>query len=133
MSRFAFVFALCAAVVIGGCANVSRPVTRPNQPDGQPVFITLQVQQHLNKYYEQIGGGRPGAFAVSDKGTVGFYAYCQAVSCRDDVSFPSAALRGCEARGLGKCVLLAVGRSVQRPYMTYQEAEEKGLLKKTAP
>lgn len=130
MPRFAAIIALCAAVVIGGCTNVGRTIPRPSQPDGQPVFITLQVQSHLNKYYEQIGGGRPGAFAVSDKGTIGFYAFCQGVSCRDDVSFTSAALRGCEARGLGKCVLLAIGRSVQRPYMTYQEAEEKGLLKK---
>ena len=129
MLRVAAIIALCAAV-IGGCTNVGRTIPRPAQPDGEPVFITLQVQSHLNKYYEQIGGGRPGAFAVSDKGTVGFYAYCQAVSCRDDVSFTSQALRGCEARGVGKCVLLAVGRSVQRPYMTYQEAEETGLLRK---
>lgn len=133
MFRFAFALVLCAATIVGGCTAAGGLSPRPQQPDGQPVFITLQVQSHLNKYYEQIGGGRPGAFAVSDKGTVGFYAYCQAVSCHDHVSFTSAALRGCEARGLGKCVLLAVGRSVQRPYMTYQEAEEKGLLKKATP
>lgn len=133
MPRVAVALAFCAAIVISGCTNASKPLTSPAQPEGQPVFITLQVQQHLNKYYEQISGGRPGAFAVSDKGTIGFYAYCQAVSCRDDVSFTSTALRGCEARGLGKCVLLAIGPSVQRPYMTYREAEEKGLLKKTTP
>ena len=134
MLRFASALVLCLAALVGGCTNASRPVeSRVVQPDGQPIFITLQVQQHLNKYYGQVSGGQPGAFAVSEKGTAGFYAYCQGVNCRDDVNFSSQALRGCEARGLGKCVILAVGSSVQRPYMTYQEAEEKGLLSTVAP
>jgi len=86
------------------------------------------VEQHLNKYYRTIGGGRSGAFAVSEKGAVGFYAYCQAVTCRDEVSFTRMALQGCEARAHGKCVLLAVGRSVRQRYMTYRDAEAQGLL-----
>ena len=88
-------------------------MSKPAQPNGKPVFITLQVESHLNKYYRTIGGGRSGAFAVSDKGTVGFYAYCQAVTCRDEVSFTRTALKGCEARAHAPCTLLAVGRSVR--------------------
>ena len=129
MLRFASALVLCLAAILSGCTNASPLVeSRVVQPNGQPIFITLQVQQHLKKYYGQVSGGQPGAFAVSEKGIVGFYTYCQGVNCRDDVNFSAQALRGCEARGLGKCVILAVGSSVQRPYMTYQEAEEKGLL-----
>jgi hypothetical protein len=127
MRRVVLVLAACAAF-LSACASYSTPVSRPAQPAGEPVFITLQVEQHLNKYYRTIGGGRSGAFAVSEKGTVGFYAYCQAVTCRDEVSFTRAALQGCEARAHGNCVLLAVGRSVRQRYMTYKEAEAQGLI-----
>ena len=127
MHRVVLVLAICAAF-LSACSSYSTPVSQLAQPAGEPVFITLQVEQHLNKYYRTIGGGRSGAFAVSPKGTVGFYAYCQAVTCRDEVNFTRQALQGCEARGQGKCVLLAVGRSVKHPYMTYQEAEKKGLI-----
>ncbi|MGH6894071.1 MAG: hypothetical protein ACREEP_17635 [Dongiaceae bacterium] len=121
-------FLIACVVLLSACGTYSTPLSQPVQPTGAPVFITLQVEQHLNKYYRTIGGGRSGAFAVSPKGTVGFYAYCQSIQCRDDFSFTRAALQGCEARGQGKCVLLAVGRSVRHPYMTYQEAEKKGLI-----
>jgi hypothetical protein len=129
MPRFALLLTACAAL-LSACSTYSTPISRPAQPAGKPVFITLQVEQHLNKYYRTIGGGRSGAFAVSDKGTVGFYAYCQAVTCRDEVSFTRTALRGCEARAHAPCTILAVGRSVRQAYMTYKEAEEKGLLAK---
>jgi hypothetical protein len=119
--------AICAAF-ISACSTYSTPASQPAQPAGNPVFITLQVEQHLNKYYRTVGGGRSGAFAVSKKGTVGFYAYCQAVQCRDEVSFTRAALQGCEARAHGKCIVLAVGRSVRQRYMTYKQAEAEGLI-----
>ena len=127
MRRVALALAACAALT-SACATYSTPISRPAQPTGDPLFISLQVEQHLNKYYRSIGGGRSGAFAVSQKGTVGFYAYCQAVQCRDAISFTRSALQGCEARAHGECVLLAVGRSVKHPYMTYKEAEAKGLI-----
>ncbi|MEZ5834044.1 MAG: hypothetical protein R3D05_22970 [Dongiaceae bacterium] len=117
-----------SAFFLSACATYSTPVSKPAQPSGDPVLITLQVEQHLNKYYRTIGGGRAGAFAVSPKGTVGFYAYCQAIQCRDDFSYTRAALQGCEVRAHAACVILAVGRSVQHPYMTYKEAEDKGLI-----
>lgn len=127
MARVVLVLAACAAFLTA-CASYSTPVSQPAQPAGKPVLITLQVQQHLNKYYQTIGGGRSGAFAVSEKGHIGFYAYCQAVQCRDEVSFTRAALQGCETRAHSPCVLLAVGRSVRQRYMTYQQAEEEGLI-----
>lgn len=132
MPRFARLLTACA-FLLSACSTYSAPVSHPAQPTGKPVFITLQVEQHLNKYYHSIGGGRSGAFAVSQKGTVAFYAYCQAVTCRDTVSFTRSALQGCEARAHAPCSLLAVGRSVRQPYMTYKEAEEKGLLAKVSP
>ena len=103
MPRFALALAACAAL-LSACSSYSTPVSKPAQPNGKPVFITLQVESHLNKYYRTIGGGRSGAFAVSEKGTVGFYAYCQAVTCRDEVSFTRSALQGCEARAHAPCV-----------------------------
>jgi hypothetical protein len=132
MPRFALALAVCAAL-LSACSSYSTPMSKPAQPNGKPVFITLQVESHLNKYYRTIGGGRSGAFAVSDKGTVGFYAYCQAITCRDEVSFSRTALQGCEARAHSPCTILAVGRSVRQSYMTYKEAEEKGLLAKANP
>ena len=127
MPRFAILLTICAAL-LSACSSYSSPVSKPAQPNGKPVFITLQVEQHLNKYYRTIGGGRSGAFAVSEKGHIGFYAYCQAVQCRDEISFTRTALRGCEARAHAPCVLLAVGRTVRQRYMTYQQAEELGLI-----
>ena len=127
MPRVAFALAICAAL-LSACSSYSTPVSQVTQPPGEPVFITLQVEQHLSKYYRNIGGGRTGAFAVSQKGTVAFYAYCQAVQCRDEISFSREALQGCEARAHAACVLLAVGRAVKHPYMTYKEAESKGLI-----
>lgn len=127
MHRVAPLLIACVAF-LSACGTYSTPLSQPAQPPGSPLFITLQVEQHLNKYYRAVGSGRSGAFAVSPKGTVGFYTYCQSIQCRDDFSFSRSAIRGCEARGQGKCVLLAVGRFVRHPYMTYQEAEKKGLL-----
>ena len=127
MHRVVLVLAVCAAF-LSACASYSTPISRPVQPQGKPLFITLQVEQHLNKYYRTIGGGRSGAFAVSQKGHVGFYAYCQAVQCRNEVNFTRTALQGCEKRAHSPCVLLAVGRSVRQRYMTYQQAEEEGLI-----
>jgi len=127
MPRVVLVLAACAAL-LSACATDSAPAPQPVQPGGDPLFITLQVERHLNKYYRTIAGGRGGAFAVSSNGTVGFYAYCQAVQCRDEVSFSRVALRECEARAHDACVVLAVGRAVRHPYMTYQEAQRKGLL-----
>jgi hypothetical protein len=125
MPRVVLALAACAAFLFA-CASYTTP--QPAQPPGKPVFITLQVEQHLNKYYRSIGGGRSGAFAVSQKGHVGYYAYCQAVNCRDEVSFTRVALQGCEARAHSPCILLAVGRSVRQRYMTYRQAEEEGLI-----
>jgi hypothetical protein len=127
MSRVVLALAVCAAF-LSACATYSTPLSQPAQPPGKPVLITLQVQQHLNKYYQTIGGGRSGAFAVSQRGHVGFYAYCQAVACRDEVSFTRVALQGCEKRAHSPCILLAIGRSVRQRYMTYQQAEEEGLI-----
>lgn len=127
MYRIVFALAVCAAF-LSACVTNSTPVAQPAQPPGEPVFITLQVERHLNKYYRSIGGGRTGAFAVSEKGHVGYYAYCQAVNCRDEVSFTRVALQGCEARAHSPCILLAVGRSVRQRYMTYRQAEEQGLI-----
>jgi hypothetical protein len=132
MSRFALAL-IAAAALLSACSSYSTPVSRPAQPTGKPVFITLQVEQHLNKYYRTIGGGRSGAFAVSEKGTVGFYAYCQAVNCRDEISFTRTALQGCEKRAHAPCTILAVGRSIRQAYMTYKEAEERGILAKVNP
>lgn len=127
MPRVALVLIACAAL-LSACSTYSSPVAKQAQPNGDPVFITLQVEQHLNKYYHSIGGGRSGAFAVSPKGTVGFYAYCQVGQCNDRTNITQAALRGCQSRAHAPCVLLAVGRSVRHPYMTYKEAEDKGLI-----
>jgi hypothetical protein len=127
MPRVALLLIACVAL-LSACATSSSPTVQPSQPPGEPLFITLQIEQHLNKYYRTVGSGRPGAYAVSEKGTVGFYAYCQSFQCRDEFSYTREALRGCEARNQGKCTILAVGRSVRHPYMTYQEAERQGLL-----
>jgi hypothetical protein len=128
MPRVAFAVAAVAAFLTACSPYQGTTARAPAQPPGKPIFITLQVQQHLNKYYQQIAGGRGGAFAVSPKGTVGYYAFCAAVQCREEFSYTRAALQGCEARGQGPCVIIAVGHEVRRPYMTYQEAEAKGLL-----
>ena len=127
MSRVALAFAACAAL-LSACAANSGSGWKPAQPAGDPIFITLQVERHLNRYYNTIGGGRGGAYAVSEKGHVGFYAYCQGYNCRDEYSFTREALRGCEARAHSPCVVLAVGRSIRHRYMTYQQAEEQGLI-----
>ena len=127
MPRVAFAVAALAAFLTA-CSPYQGAVNGPAQPPGQPIFITLQVQHHLDKYYQQIAGGRGGAFAVSPKGTVAFFAFCAAVQCREEFSYTRAALQGCEARGQGPCTILAVGHSIRHPYMTYQEAEAKGLL-----
>lgn len=117
---------IASAAFLAACAT-SAPVPPP-QPPGKPLFITLQIEQHLNKYYRTVGTGRTGAYAVSEKGTVGFYAYCQSFQCRDEHSYTREALRGCEARDQGRCVILAVGRSIRQPYMTYRQAEAEGLI-----
>lgn len=127
MLRVALGLAFCAAFLTA-CANYSAPVSQPVQPDGKPVLITLQVEAHLNRYYRSIGGGRNGAFAVSRKGTVGFYAYCKAIQCREEIDLTKEALKGCEDRAHSPCILLAVGRSVRQRYMTYKAAEDQGAL-----
>jgi hypothetical protein len=129
MFRVAVILAALAAFLSACATNTSSSSNwKPSQPSGEPVFITLQVERHLDQYYKTIGGGRSGAYAVSEKGQVGFYAYCQGFNCRDEFSFTREALRGCEVRAHQPCLILAVGRNVRHRYMTYREAEAQGLI-----
>ena len=129
MFRVAVILAALAAFLSACATNTSSSSNwKPSQPSGEPVFITLQVERHLDQYYKTNGGGRSGAYAVSEKGHVGFYAYCQGFNCRDEFSFTREALRGCEVRAHQPCLILAVGRNVRHRYMTYREAEAQGLI-----
>ena len=131
MVRVALVLAAFAAFVSACATNTPSSNSsswKPPQPSGEPVFITLQVERHLDQYYKTVGGGRSGAYAVSEKGHVGFYAYCQGFNCRDEYSFTREALRGCEVRAHQPCLILAVGRNVRHRYMTYREAVAQGLI-----
>ena len=62
----AAILACAPAVLLSACAGPNHP-----QPDGEPLVITRQVEAHLQSYFRMLGGGRVGAFAVSETGTIG--------------------------------------------------------------
>ena len=80
------------------------------------MLISRQVEAHLKTYFRMIAGGRVGAFAVSERGTVGFFAFCSTGQCRGQYSYTNEALQHCEGFGQGRCVILAVNREIRRPY-----------------
>lgn len=79
-------------------------------------MISRQVESHLQNYFRMLGAGRTGAFAVSEHGTVGFYAFCSTGQCRGQYSFINEALQHCQGFRQGPCVILAVNREIRRPY-----------------
>jgi hypothetical protein len=104
---------LVATVFLSACAGPNH-----TQPNGEPLVITRQVEAHLQSYFRMLGGGRVGAFAVSETGTIGFYAFCSTGQCRGQYSFTNEALQHCAGFGHGPCVILAVNREIRRPYRT---------------
>jgi hypothetical protein len=90
------------------------------------MVITRQVEAHLQRYFKLLGGGRTGAFAVSEHGTIGYYAYCSTGNCRGQYSFVNEALQHCEGFGQGNCLILALNRQLQRPYRLV--GDEQALL-----
>jgi len=102
---------LISAFAVTGCAGPNH-----RQPTGEPIVISRQVEAHLQAYFRMLSGGRQGAFAVSEKGTVGFYAYCSSSECRSQANFANEAVQHCEGFGQGPCVILAVNREIRRPY-----------------
>lgn len=113
--------AVAFAILAGACAGPNH-----TQPEGPPIVISRQVEAHLNNYFRMLAGGRSGAFAVSEHGTVGFYAFCATGQCRGQVSFINEALQHCEGFRQGPCVILAVNREIRRPYKTI--GDEQALL-----
>ena len=109
--RHRVVFAAVAALLLSACAGPNH-----TQPNGEPIIITRQVEAHLQRHFSMLGAGRIGAFAVSEHGTVGFYAYCSTGQCRGQYSFINEALQHCEGYHQGHCVILAVNREIRRPY-----------------
>lgn len=112
---------LLSAIAVAACAG-------PNdtQPNGEPIYISRQVEAHLQAYLRMIAAGRQGAFAVSERGTVGFYAYCASSECRGQANFANEAVQHCEGYGQGRCVVLAVNREIRRPYKLI--GDEQALL-----
>lgn len=102
------------------CAGWLSACAGPNhrQPDGPPIIITRQVEAHLQTYFRTLGGGGTGAFAVSESGTVGFFAYCSTGHCRGQFGYTNEALQHCEGFGQGHCVILAINHEIVRPYRT---------------
>lgn len=119
--RHRVVFAAFAALLLAACAGPNH-----TQPNGEPIVISRQVEAHLQTYFRMLGGGRTGAFAVSEHGTVGFYAFCATGQCRGQYSFINEALQHCQGFGQGTCVILAVNRDIRRPYRTI--GDEQALL-----
>lgn len=111
--RFAASIVPLIAILLSACAGPNH-----RQPEGEPIIISRQVEAHLQNYFRMLGAGRSGAFAVSEHGTVGFYAFCASGQCRGQVSFINEALQHCEGFHQGRCVILAVNREIRRPYRT---------------
>lgn len=112
-SGFLAATAIIGAVLLSACAAPNH-----RQPEGEPIVITRQVEAHLKTYFRMLAGGRVGAFAVSERGTVGFFAFCSSGNCRGQYSFTNEALQHCEGFGQGRCEILAVNREILRPYRT---------------
>lgn len=109
--RHILMCALVATFALAGCAGPNH-----TQPNGEPIYISRQVETHLKSYLRMMGAGREGAFAVSEKGTVGFFTYCSASECRSQANFANEAVQHCEGFGQGHCVVLAVNGDIRRPY-----------------
>jgi hypothetical protein len=102
---------LVSTIALAGCAGPNH-----TQPKGEPIFISRQVEAHLKSYLRMVGAGREGAFAVSEKGTIGFFTYCSSSECRGQANFANEAVQHCEGFGQGHCVVLAVNSDIRRPY-----------------
>lgn len=119
--RFLPAFACLLIALLSACAGPNH-----RQPEGEPIVITRQVEAHLRGYFRMLGAGRTGAFAVSEHGTIGFYAFCASGQCRGQYSFINEALQRCQGFGQGRCVILAVNREIRRPYRLI--GDEQALL-----
>jgi hypothetical protein len=66
-------------------------------------------------YQEYLDLPNPGAFAVSDDGSIYGYSYCEERRCKFNTS-KRVALKSCSEGGGENCVVFAVKREIQLPY-----------------
>lgn len=100
--------AIGVALLLTACAG--------SAPQGKPLVISAEVDDHLRGYMREIDRGRAGAFAVSEDGTAASYHYCEHGGCHGQFSFSTLAIKDCEKFGRGRCVVLASNGVIKRPY-----------------
>ena len=95
------------ALLLAGCAGSGT--------SDKPLVISPETNAHLQAYLDT-GDGSRSAFAVSTDGKFSFYLYCESNSCHGQYNLSQEAIKRCEARGHGRCVILGSNGMVKRPY-----------------
>lgn len=109
LKSFAVALLLAGGALLASCAS-DQP------PSGEPIMISKQVEDHYQKYLNDVAAGRQGAFAVSINGNAAHYSICESGTCNGQYNFSSQAIKGCEKFGRGRCVVLASNGILKRPY-----------------
>ncbi len=106
---------ILTALAFAGCALLAA-CAGDQQPSGEPIVISKEVNGHLQNYLKETQAGRMGAFAVSANGSAAHYSICESGSCNGQYNFSAEAVRGCEKFGRGRCVVLASNGVIKRAY-----------------
>lgn len=102
------------AVALAACAMLQACAAEKSS--GEPIVISREANDHLQKYLREADAGRMGAFAVAEDGGAAFYSICESGSCNGQYNFSADAIKGCEKFGRGRCVILASNGVIKRPY-----------------
>lgn len=86
----------------------------PDRAAAEDTPIVLQPSVWAG-YQEYLDLRNPGAFAVSDDGSIYGYSYCEERRCKFNTS-KRVALKSCSEGGGETCVVFAVKREIQMPY-----------------
>lgn len=97
---------------MGLLSGVIAPGTASATDGKRPIVLFPDVWEAYQEYSNLM---RPGAFAVSNDGSVYGYSYCPEIRCVFNTS-KKVALKSCEESGGTDCVIFAYERDIKLPY-----------------
>lgn len=79
---------------------------------GKTLAIDKETWSSYQSYLLEVGGARPGAFAVTVDGTGAAWSWCEDLRCRTDTGYANDAINYCRRSYDMDCVVFARGREI---------------------
>ncbi|MBL8707940.1 MAG: hypothetical protein JNL25_01990 [Rhodospirillaceae bacterium] len=99
--------ALSLPLILPLLAACQPQAGRVDLQSDEKLVLSQGTWDYFQEYLQTIGGGKRGAFVVSDDGYFATYFYCPVTSgCYSNINYSADALKACTSEGY-QCVLFA--------------------------